>query len=141
MNCQLVFQHRVFKLLFCKQRKLWIVTSTMQISECSTANVHDSLFTELDQDRSRLILRMFHNHNNDIRQITIVMKKLLRLISRLQFICYFCDNIVSTQTRPNFNYISSGQDKIAFTRVLLYQVGYTFPKILLCHLILILLYM
>ena len=54
------------------------MASNMQTSDCNTVNVYDSLFTELDQESSSLIFRMFHNCNNDGRQITIVMKKLQR---------------------------------------------------------------
>ena len=72
------FPSQNIQAVFCKQHEHWIVASNMQTSECSTVNVHDSLFTELDQESSSLILRMFHNRNNDGRQITIVMKKLQR---------------------------------------------------------------
>ena len=37
--------------------------------------VYDSVFTELDQETSDLILRMFHNRDNNGNNVTIIMKK------------------------------------------------------------------
>jgi len=46
----------------------------MQTSDHKSINVHDSLFTELDQESFDLILQIFHARNND-QKATIVMKE------------------------------------------------------------------
>ena len=48
----------------------------MGISECSIVCMYDSLFTEFDQESSDLILRIFQNHNNDGRSVTVIMKNM-----------------------------------------------------------------
>ena len=55
------FPSQSIQAIFCKRREHWIVASNIGTSECSTVYVYDSLFTELDQDSSCLILKMFHN--------------------------------------------------------------------------------
>lgn len=50
----------------------------MQASEPRTVNVYDSLFSELDQVSTSLILRIFHTRNNDVMKVSIAMKKLQR---------------------------------------------------------------
>ena len=61
--------------IFCKGREHWIVASNLGTDECRTVYVYDSVFTELDQETSDLILRMFHNRDNNRNNVTIMMKK------------------------------------------------------------------
>ena len=62
--------------LFCKSREHWIVASNILTSDNNTVNVYDSLFTELDQESTDLILRIFQNRNNKNKAVTIVVKTL-----------------------------------------------------------------
>jgi len=55
------------------------VTSDMLTNDCSTVNVYDSLFAELDEETTDSILKIFPNRSNsDKKVVTIVMKKFQR---------------------------------------------------------------
>ena len=70
------FPSQSIQAIFCKRREHWIVASNMGTSECSIVCVYDSLFSELDKESSDLILRIFHNRNNDGKSVTIIMKNM-----------------------------------------------------------------
>jgi len=52
------------------------VASNILTNDNNIVNVYDSLFTELDQESTDLILRIFQNRNNENKAVTIVVKTL-----------------------------------------------------------------
>jgi len=55
------FSPESIQAIFCKRREHWIVASNILANDCNTVNVYDSLFTELDQESTDIILRIFQS--------------------------------------------------------------------------------